>query len=84
MPGVRGLNAEREREVGFARAGRAQEHNVARFTEIAVACEMSDGVTLHGGLMVEDKILKCLPRRESSCPDKKVRARGVTSGHFPV
>ena len=45
VPGLGGFDAEADREVGFAEAGRAEQDHVLRFRDVGAGRQMGQDVT---------------------------------------
>ena len=78
---VGGLDAESDREVGLAGAGRAEEDDVAGLGEEPSRCQRSNLLT-DGGLGVEVEVVESLASAEPGLPDAHVGAGGVTCRDF--
>ena len=75
--------AERGREMGFAGAGRAEQHDVAGLGEERAGGQGGD-LLADGGLGVEVEVLEGLAGGEPGGPDPQLGAGGVAGGDFPL
>lgn len=82
MAVVGGLDAQPDREVGLAGAGRAEQDDVAGLGQEPPTGQRGDLVP-DGGLSVEVEVVESFAGAEPGVPDPLVRAGGVTGRHLP-
>ena len=82
VPGLAGLDAQGDRQVGLASAGRPEEADVHVLGGPGQLGEVQDERLLGAGLGGEVEVLQRLVRRERRVADAVARAGRVTREHF--
>jgi len=82
VAGLGRLDADPDREVGFAGAGRPEQDHVLGFGEEHAGAQVGDEVPVCGGLVVEVELLEVLVRGEPCGLDPGRRAGGFAFGDF--
>ena len=80
LAGQTGPEAERDRQVGLAGAGRAEQHDVVAGVDEIELAEVEDQRLLHRALEAEIKLLERLAGWEAGLPDPRLAAVGVAGG----
>jgi hypothetical protein len=86
VAGLAGADRETGREVGFAGAGRTEEHHVVLRGDEVQCGEVGDGVAFEAAGVVEVELLDALAGGESGGADPALAAVGVAGGDlaFPA
>ena len=79
-----GPDAEGDREVGLAGAGRAEEHGVGSGLDEVERTEVGDDLAADAALVVEVEVLEGLSGRETGRADAGLAAVGLAGGHLPL
>ena len=82
MPGLGCLDADADREMGFAGAWRSEQDHVFGFRKERPGAQMRDEVPVRGGLVVEVELFQILVGREPCGLDPGRRSGGFAFGDF--
>ena len=84
VAGQAGPDAERDRQVALAGAGRAQEHGVGAGLDEVEGAEVGHHVAANAALVLEVEVLDALAGREAGGPDAGLAAVGLAGGDLPL
>ncbi|GAA2406215.1 hypothetical protein GCM10010191_12760 [Actinomadura vinacea] len=84
VAGLAGPDAQADRQVGLAGAGRAEEHHVLPGGDEVQGAQVRDGLALERALMVEVEVLDRLAGREPGGADAGFTAVGFAGGDLAL